>query len=135
MRSVFLFHWAPRVLGILAILFVSMFSLDVFQAGMPLKDIILGWLMHMIPSFVLIIVLIIAWKWEKIGGIIFLSIGLAFSPFIFWGNYVNNHSIWISLVIILTITFPFVVIGFLFLMSDHTKRQAREMLERLEKKE
>lgn len=133
MRSVFLLHWAPRVLSIVAILFISMFSLDVFQSGMPLKDVILGWLVHMIPSFVLTIILIIAWKWEKTGGIIFLAIGLAFSPVIFWGNYTNNHSIWMSLVIIITITFPFIITGILFLASHHTKQQAREILKGLEK--
>jgi len=134
MRSVLLLHWAPRVLTIIAILFISLFSLDSFQAGMPLKDQILGWLMHMIPSFVLIIVLIIAWKWENIGGIIFLSVGLAFSPFVFWGNYVNNHSVWMSLLIIFTITLPFVLVGVLFILSYHTKRKAVELLKTLEKK-
>ena len=133
MKSVLFLHWAPRVLGIIAILFISMFSLDVFQSGMPLKDVILGWFVHMIPSIVLTIILIIAWKWEKIGGIIFLSIGLAFSPVIFWGNYTNNHSIWMSLVIIITITFPLIITGILFLMSHHTKQQAREMLKGLKR--
>ena len=133
MRTVLLLHWAPRVLTILAILFVSMFSLDAFHAGIPLKNQILDWLMHMIPSFVLIIVLIIAWKWENIGGIIFLSIGLAFSPYVFWGNYTHNHSIWLSLVIILIITIPFILVGLLFMLSYHTKRKAAEMMKTLEK--
>jgi len=135
MRSILFLHWAPRVLTILAIIFVSMFSLDSFQAGLPLKDQIFEWLMHMIPSFVLIIVLIIAWKWENIGGVIFLSIGLAFSPFVFWGNYVNNHSVWMSLLIIFTITVPFILVGVLFLLSFHTRRKAAEMLKMLEKKD
>ena len=87
MRSILFLHWAPRILAIVAILFISVFSLDAFQPGMPLADKILAWLMHMIPSFVLIIILVIAWKWENIGGIIFLSLGMAFTPFIFWGNY------------------------------------------------
>jgi len=112
-----------------------MFSLDSFGAGIPLKDQILAWLIHMIPSFVLIAVLVIAWKWENIGGIIFISVGLAFTPFIFWGNYVNNHSVWLSLVIIVTITFPFILTGALFMLSYHTKRKAAEMLKSLEKKD
>ena len=103
MKSVFLVHWAPRVLAMLAILFISMFSLDAFHPGIPLKEQILDWLMHMLPSFVLIIVLVIAWKWENIGGIIFLSVGLAFSPYVFWGNYTHNHSIWLSFFIIILV--------------------------------
>ena len=127
MRSILLLHWAPRILTILAILFVSMFSMDAFQAGLPLTTQILDWLMHMVPSFVLII----AWKWENIGGIIFLSLGLAFSPYVFWGNYTHNHSIWLSLFIILTITFPFILVGVLFMLSHHTKRKAAEMMKTL----
>ena len=135
MRSVLLLHWAPRILTILAILLISMFSLDSFREGMSVKDQILAWLMHMIPSFILIIVLIIAWKWENIGGIIFLSLGLAFTPFVFWGNYSGNHSVITSLLIILMITVPFIVTGVLFLLSYHTKRKASEILKTLEKKE
>jgi len=134
MRSVFLLHWAPRILSILAILFISVFSLDAFHAGMPLKDQILDWLMHMIPSFVLIIILVVAWKWENIGGMIFLSLGIAFTPYLFWGNYSHNHSIWLSLVIILTITFPFILVGVLFIISHYTRRKAAEIMKVLEKK-
>ncbi len=135
MRTLFLFHWAPRVLSIIAILFISVFSLDAFRAGLPLKTQILDWLMHMTPSFVMMAVLVIAWKWENIGGVIFLAVGLAFTPFIFWGNYVNNHSIWLSMFIILTVTFPFILVGVLFILSHHTKKKAKEMLKTLEKRD
>jgi len=135
MKSILFLHWAPRILAIVAILFISVFSLDAFQAGVPLTKEILAWLMHMIPSFVLIIILVIAWKWENIGGIIFLSLGMAFTPFIFWGNYANNHSIWISLVVVLTITVPLILVGALFMMSHYTRRKAAEVLGMLEKKE
>jgi len=65
----------------------------------------------------------VAWKWEFIGGIIFMVIGLAFSPFIFMLNYHRNHSIGLSLVIILSITIPFVVVGILFLLSHSMKKK------------
>jgi len=68
--------------------------------------------------------LIVAWKWEFIGGIIFMVIGLAFSPVIFMLNYNRNDSIWLSLVIILTITIPFVVVGILFLISHRLKKKS-----------
>jgi hypothetical protein len=110
-----------------------MFSLDAFQAGMSLKDQLLAWLIHMIPSFVLILILVIAWIWENIGGIMLLSLGLAFSPFIFWGNYTHNHSLWMSLLIILMITFPFILAGALFMLSYHTKRRTSRLLKMLEK--
>jgi len=122
--SVRLFHWLPRVLCILAILFISLFAADAFTPGLTIWQQLGAFLIHLIPSFILLAFLFIAWKWEFTGGIIFMVIGLAFSPFIFMLNYNRNHSIWLSLVIILTITIPFVVVGILFLVSHRLKKKS-----------
>ena len=79
--------------------------------------------MHLIPSFGLIILLIVAWKWELIGGIIFALIGLGFSPFIFIHNYRMNQSVWMSLSVILMITVPFIIVGILFILSHRMKNK------------
>ncbi len=118
-----LFHWLPRILCILAILFISMFSLDTFAPGLTLGEQILGFIMHNIPSYVLIALLVIAWKWEYIGGIIFILIGLLTSPFMYRHNYAMNHSVWISLSVILVINFPFVLVGVFFLLSNWFKKK------------
>lgn len=119
-----LFHWLPRILCIMAILFISLFALDAFSYGESTWDQILGFLMHLIPSFVLIGILLIAWKWEKIGGIIFILLGLGLSPFIFKHNYAMNNSISMSLGVIALITLPFVLVGILFLVSHFKKKKA-----------
>jgi hypothetical protein len=110
----------------LAILFVSLFALDSFAPGMPVWKQIIGFFMHMIPSFVLIVFLMAAWKWELIGGAIFVMIGLGFMPFIYMMNYHMNHSVWMSLSVILAINFPFVVVGLLFILSHFMKRKNPE---------
>ena len=121
--SVRLFHWLPRILCILAILFISLFAADAFAPGLTIWQQLGAFLIHLIPSFILLVFLFIAWKWELIGGIIFMVIGLAFTPVIFMLNYNRNDSIWLSLVIILTITIPFVVVGILFLISHRQKKK------------
>jgi hypothetical protein len=119
-----IYHWLPRIIGILAILFVSLFALDAFQPNLSIWQQIGDFLMHLIPSFILAVLLIIAWKWELIGGIMFTIIGLGLSPVVFTHNYNMNHSIQISLGIIATITVPFIVVGILFIMSySYKKRQ------------
>jgi hypothetical protein len=118
-----LFHWIPRALCILAILFVSIFALDAFDPALSIKQQVLGFLIHMIPSFVLLLFLIIAWNRELTGGIIFTALGLVLSPFVFKHNYNMNHSIGLSLGIILMITIPFVVVGILFLISYSLKKK------------
>jgi hypothetical protein len=125
--SIRLFHWLPRILCILAILFVSMFALDSFSPGHTIWQQLGTFFIHLIPTYVLTAILIIAWKWEKIGGIIFIVIGLALSPFVFMLNYNRTNSVWVSLFIIAMITFPFAVVGILFITSYNMKKKSLQV--------
>ncbi|QBA63200.1 DUF7670 domain-containing protein [Muriicola soli] len=117
-------HWSPRILGILGILFISMFALDAFEPSLTIWQQMGGFLIHLIPSFILLLVLLIAWKREIPGGIIFLVLGLVLSPIVFTLNYNNNHSVWMSLGIIAVITLPFIITGVLFIASGlHQKKR------------
>jgi hypothetical protein len=122
--SIKLFHWLPRIICILAILFISMFAADAFAPGHTIWQQMGAFVIHLIPSFVLVAFLIVAWKWELIGGIILVVIGLVMSPFIFTLNHGRNHfSTWQSLRAVLMITFPFVVVGILFIISHTLKKK------------
>ena len=112
-----IYFWLPRIICILAILFISIFALDAFDPNHTIWQQIGDFLMHLIPSFILTALLIIAWKWELTGGIIFTIIGLGLSPVVFIHNYNMNHSIWMSLGVICSITLPFAIVGILFIMS------------------
>lgn len=117
-------HWLPRVLCILAICFVSMFAFDVFSDRYSLIQQITALAIHLIPSFVLIIFLVIAWKWELIGGILFIVFGIALSPFIYLHNYkVNHFSVSASLSVVLIINLPFIIVGFLFVLTHLLKKK------------
>ncbi|MCK5107481.1 MAG: hypothetical protein KAQ83_02030 [Nanoarchaeota archaeon] len=65
--------WWARGFTIAYIVFMSLFSLD--------AESFLGWIMHMIPSFVLIGVLIISWKKQLIGTVAFGVLGIIFTIF------------------------------------------------------
>lgn len=121
--SIKILHWTPRIICILAILFISMFAADSFAPELTFWQQMGGFMMHLIPSFILIALLIVAWKWEYIGGIIFIVIALGLSPFVFMLNYNRNHSVGMSLGIILAITFPFVLVGILFIISHFMKKK------------
>jgi hypothetical protein len=116
-------YWAPRIICILAILFVSLFALDAFDPKLTIWEQIVGFLIHMIPSFILIGLLWLAWKYEYIGGIILVLTGVIFSVVVFRLNYRINHSAWLSLGIIGSITFPFIVSGALFIIN-HLKNKS-----------
>jgi hypothetical protein len=121
--SIGIFHWLPRIICIPAILFISIFALDAFGPGLTIWHQLGAFFMHLIPSFILLVLLIVAWKWELIGGIILAVLGLALSPLVFMHNYEMNHSIGMSLGIIAMITFPFFVVGILFIISHNKKKK------------
>jgi len=75
-------YWTPRVLSIIFIAFLALFSLDVFDMGLGFWGTLVGLFMHNIPVFVLIAVLVISWKREIVGGIAFILAGLLY---IFFG--------------------------------------------------
>ncbi len=74
-------YWTPRVLTILFIAFLSLFALDVFGEGYTFWETLVALFMHLIPHFLLIILLVIAWKWERVGGLLFIGLALVF---LFW---------------------------------------------------
>jgi hypothetical protein len=81
-------RWTARILMILAILFMLMFSFDVFEGESSLGNKLLGFLMHNIPVLILVLILAIAWKKELWGGILIVLavVGLMFFFRVFTGN-------------------------------------------------
>ena len=70
--------WAPRALSILFIAFLSLFALDVFGHELGFWQTVLALTMQLIPSFVLIVALILAWRWEWIGAVLYAAAGLLY---------------------------------------------------------
>jgi hypothetical protein len=102
-------YWSPRILAILSVLFMMMFSADCFGDGNPIGKQLSCFLMHNIPVFILTMVLIISWKWEMVGGILFILLTIAACYFfrVFSGN--------MGALIVLT---PFLLTGILFILDD-----------------
>ncbi len=112
-------YWAPRVLSIMFIAFLALFSLDVITPESSLKEIIVGLIMHNIPVFIMIIVLVIAWKHEIVGAIAFLLAGVIYVVFT-----TRSGLDWrIALSWSMTIAGPAFLIGGLFLVNWLRKRQ------------
>jgi len=70
-----------RVSGILFALFISIFSLDVFSAGYDFMKTILALLIHLAPAFFIVFILLISWKREWIGGIVYTILGVLYLVF------------------------------------------------------
>ena len=75
------FLWFPRVILIMFICFISVFALDVFGEGWGLVETAIAFFMHLLPSFVLGIILYFSWNRFLLGGWLFLVLGLFFTVF------------------------------------------------------
>ena len=78
--------WTPRIFTILFIGFISLFALDSFDGDLPLIDKIGGFLIHLIPTASLIILLLLAWYREWIGGVAFFLLAIGYL-IMAWGKF------------------------------------------------
>jgi hypothetical protein len=100
-------YWIPRVLMILALLFMLMFSFDAFDGNESFGRKILDFLLHNIPVFILTGIFVIAWKRELIGGLLLFAALIAAS--ILFRSFSGNPA---SLIVLA----PFAVAGVLFIL-------------------
>lgn len=71
------FIWIPRFFGIAFALFLILFSFDVFENGVN-AEAFGGFLMHSVPSFLLLIFIALSWKTPAATGLLFVLAGLFF---------------------------------------------------------
>jgi hypothetical protein len=102
-----LLAWAPRILGIMVSLFVGLFALDAFTDGRPVMEAIPDFLIHLIPTLVLLLIVRVSWRREWIGGVSFLTLAAVYAT-----TMARGHVDWM-----LVIALPLGVVGLLFLWS------------------
>jgi hypothetical protein len=107
-RTKRLLFWSPRIIGILFGLFLSLFALDVFGVGLSVWDSIRAFLIHLVPVYVVFILLAFAWRWEWVGAVGFAALGLIY---IVWGWGMFP---WVAYV---TISGPLFLLAALFLLN------------------
>lgn len=84
-----LIYWLPRVAGVLIILFISLFALDVFEAQAGPWEILGALIMHLLPSIIMALALAVAWRREWVGFWAFLLAALFFTGFFFSRGEIN----------------------------------------------
>ncbi len=98
-------YLAPRWLGVIFVIFISLFAANIFGESF-------SWLalfMHLIPSIAVLVGLIVAWRYDYVGGIIFIALGVGYILMV-WGSF-----LWITYIVI---SGPAIIIGILFLLNE-----------------
>lgn len=114
-----LLFWTPRILTIAFILFLGLFALDVFGGGQGFVKTALAFLIHLIPNFILLGILIVAWRWEWVGAVLFIGLGI-FYLVETWGRF--HWSAYAA------ISGPLFLMGALFLLNWVFREQIRNRL-------
>ena len=109
-------YWSPRVLTLLFALFLSLFALDVFEEGYGFWETVLALFMHLIPTWIVLIVLALSWRWEWVGAVLFVALALAYAYFAVG----RGHPEWTVL-----ISGPLLLIAGLFLVNWLYRKQIR----------
>lgn len=113
-------YWAPRILSILFIIFLTMFSFDVISPDLSTGQILLNFVMHSIPSLVLLFVLIISWRYEIVGAVVFLLAGIAYTILTVFRSSV---SLPMAISWSLTLAGPAILIGVLFWLNWSARKK------------
>ena len=111
-------YWTPRILSIIFIFFLALMSLDVFSSELSFWQTLIGLFMHNIPVIILLVVLIISWKYEIVGGIAFILAGLLYIVMLF-----RNPFEWYMLLWAIQISGTAFLIGILFFINWFRKKR------------
>jgi len=114
--------WAPRILTILFALFLSVFALDVFEGKKAFLETLAALVLHLVPTFLVVVLLVLAWRWELIGVVAFAGLAIAYVGFL-WGRFP-----WVNYA---AISGPLLLVSVLFLLSWRQRVRARAVDQQL----
>lgn len=113
-------YWTPRILTIMFLCFLSVFSMDVISPELSFWQIVAGLFIHNIPVFLLLIILIISWKREIVGGVAFIIIGILFMARMLGTIILNRFEL--EALSQLILAGPAFLIGILFVINWRKRR-------------
>lgn len=111
-------YWTPRIASLLFVAFISLFALDVFGAyqGWELATALF---MHLLPSFVLLVAILVAWRYDLFGGFAFLALTAWYA----WTVGPERNWSWY-----LSIAAPAAVVGSLYLLHWFVERSGKNQI-------
>ncbi|HKZ34732.1 MAG TPA: hypothetical protein VJ179_02595 [Patescibacteria group bacterium] len=108
-------YWSSRILSVLFVLFISFFATS--------EKSVIGFLIQLIPALIVLVVTLLAWKWERVGGILFYVLGFLYILFAWGYTHFGAYVI---------ISGPMFLLGTLFLLHAKRKNDARREVNEIE---
>lgn len=70
--------WTPRILAMALALFLAMFAMDVYLEGNDFWQTTEAFILHLIPAFCVIAILVIGWRRDGLASIGFMILSTAY---------------------------------------------------------
>ena len=102
-----LLFWSPRAISVAFAIFLSLFALDVFNEVHGVWRTLAALMIHLVPTYIVLVVLALAWRWEWVGAVCYAGLGLWYAM----GHW-RRHPDWV-----MVIAGPLLVVAAFFLGS------------------
>jgi hypothetical protein len=111
MRLQTLLLWLPRLIGLAAAAFLSLFALDAFSEPGSVWARISSFAVHLMPAAIVLLAVGVAWRNPLAGGLLFIGLGIAYALTV----DASRHPDWIAVVAgPLWLTGALFLIGYMF---------------------
>lgn len=111
------FYWLPRILGLSFVIFLCSLALDAFTGNISLSLMLNSASAKLIPGLILSLLLLIAWKYEILGGALFISLFIIIYALIIRPNPLPADLLFFV---------PILLIGSLFLIDSYLRRPPKQ---------
>ncbi|HSC26080.1 MAG TPA: hypothetical protein VLD67_02335 [Vicinamibacterales bacterium] len=98
--------WSPRIFGLALSVFLGLFALDAFSPDKSFIEALPGFVIHLVPAFLVLAIVAASWRWQWLGGVTLIALGVAYAVAVSW------RLDWVAV-----ISGPLLVTGVLFLFS------------------
>lgn len=115
----------PKIAGLLFVAFLALFSLDVISPEYGIGQIMLGLLIHNIPVFILLAVILVAWRYEIVGAVVFVLAGILYISLIVF-NVINHQFAWYVVSWSFVIAGPAFVVSYMYFYCWKKKKQGNK---------
>jgi hypothetical protein len=112
-QKIHLVLWTARILSIAFAVFISIFALDVFSENIGFRKTVAALFIHLLPTLIVVVVIVISWRKAFIGGIFYTILAILYIAFS-WGKFD-----WTAYALIAG---PLMVLGILFFFIWYQKK-------------
>lgn len=114
MNTTKMVYWLPRLIGAGLVLLTALLATDALTQEAQTTDQLTDFALHLLPTLLLLLIVIVAWMKPLMGGVFFWLLALAYAFFAY------QHLQWV-----MSISLPLAIVGTLFMVSYRLENKSK----------